>query len=696
MRRKAVRSCFVGNEKSGSLGSRRILKIFRVLSVIYAASISATAIPIELIVHESTEFFFDSGGTFVGNCLGLGCVNASFEVGPISGSVLWRLEEKVLHNESSQTSTFLYTLFNETLTLAITDFQIANAGLQGSAQVPLDWSFNQSSTVWHWQAQAPEFGISAPFFLEFGIELAGLVPVGFNPTSIALADESMVASNTWVGSAPLPEPPAGLLVAGSAFVLYLIRRVGRAKSALLTIACLVLLATQGLNAQQPIRILYPPNGAVISSQNDTRIIAELAPQFQDPDNFNFLEFTAIRTDSTAVFPLGRGDLRSLRNPNQASVLWSTTVAPSGEYIVVAAVQNKLGILFTDAVRVTVNRAPSLSIRVLSQRSQTGGIEITFEAVVKDTEDDPITRILWTPGDSSPMTDLTGLTPFTHFYGGKAGETVSYILSVTAEDARGGQTTVQRDVAVAEDTALAQQTTGVVQQTHDCGCEKMDIFSMAFNSFTYCGDVPTAAVYPGCVAAPDPTCAGGKAFQCALGPYTPGQRGSNDLGWSFEINAHLDPRTNAIGRCSQGQAARTTVMIGGKPIPGGNPPALRKPPAGPNLPFPNPPAGALVNGPNPIPPVGGANWGADGYTNTTDPAAKRHLEALGRIRWLDAPALTTDAAMAALDDHKIFVAWVTGNLGTCWCQFEVKHSWTAAGGRVGPPVITRLDGKNCDP
>jgi hypothetical protein len=186
-----------------------------------------------------------------------------------------------------------------------------------------------------------------------------------------------------------------------------------------------------------------------------------------------------------------------------------------------------------------------------------------------------------------------------------------------------------------------------------------------------------------------------AFRCPIGPFSPGELGANAFGWRFEVNAHISDRTNDFNRCTEGQAARGTITRGGAVIANGATDAV--PAAAAALPFPNPPAGALVANPNPYPAAGAANWGADDYTAPRD--FKRHSETLNRIRWLDAPRVPR-AGAAAITDRRIFVAWVTGNLGTCWCQFEINHEWTAAGGRTGPGGgaapnrVTRIAGQNC--
>lgn len=447
-----------------------------------------------------------------------------------------------------------------------------------------------------------------------------------------------------------------------------------------------------------IRIIEPLDGTVVTSDADVHVLAELAPPFQDPNNFSFIRFTVVKSDGTSTFDLGQGDLRWFTAPDLARGIWKTRAVPSGTYIISAFLQDTQGNLFRDSVQVTLNRAPGLRVVVLSKGLVPGGAEVTLKADARDIEGDPITRALWVPGDGTPPVEFGDLTPFSHVYASVPGQTATYVLTVTVDDARGGRTTVQRDIVVTDADVL-------VQQTHDCGCNKMDIFSVAGNnSFTFCrrdgGGAPPFP--PGCVAVANPAgaeaCdAGDTPFQCPLGPFAPGAR----LGWTFEINAHLDPATNDPLRCTEGQVARGTRTRGGAAVP--NPMVAATPPAMPRLPFPGAPAGAVLGRPNRYPPAGGPDWGADDYTAPANLGTfKRKLPGIGRIRWLDAPSISRDGA-AALTQHDVFVAWVTGGLGTCWCQFEVNHEWTAAGGRAGPggalpapAVITRLGGVNCDP
>jgi hypothetical protein len=175
----------------------------------------AAPIPIGTIVHESVESFFSAGGTSVTDCIGLGCPDVAFSSGSVSGTVLFSIREKITQT-STQTS-FLYTLANETLPEAITAFAVANAGIAGTGQPPANWSFIQGSSAWTFSAADPAFGIEAPFFLDFEVDVPGLVPVGFGSTSIELASGSALTSSTWITSAGVPEPLSALL-AGSGVV----------------------------------------------------------------------------------------------------------------------------------------------------------------------------------------------------------------------------------------------------------------------------------------------------------------------------------------------------------------------------------------------------------------------------------------------------------------------------------------------
>jgi hypothetical protein len=293
-------------------------------------------------------------------------------------------------------------------------------------------------------------------------------------------------------------------------------------------------------AQTPaIRIIQPTNGSVLFSQQGADIIAELAPVFQDPANLNHIEFSATKTDGSSVFPLGRGDLRWSSSFELAHVLWQTSTAPSGEYTIQAVLQDAGGTLFSDRVVVTVNQAPVIRVDVVQQQSLAGGVQISFRSVVRDTENDPITRVIWNAGDGAPDAELPVTSIFTHFYAGMPGQDVDYILTAQADDARGGRGIVQRDVTVSTQSA-------VVRQTDDCGCNNMQVLSSSgVDSFLYCNpgpNIPTDPGLVGCMAASPAfsiLCPNQHtAYLCPLGPFAPGDRNTQTLGWAFEVKPSL--------------------------------------------------------------------------------------------------------------------------------------------------------------
>src|SRR5207249_791767 len=100
---------------------------------------------------------------------------------------------------------------------------------------------------------------------------------------------------------------------------------------------------------------------------------------------------------------------------------------------------------------------------------------SFQADARDVEGDAIVRALWDPGDGSDPEVFTNLTPFTHFYASVPGQTVGYVLTLTVDDARGGQKSIQRDVVLTANSA-GQQLVVQLQQTHACGCRTMTVFS----------------------------------------------------------------------------------------------------------------------------------------------------------------------------------------------------------------------------
>ena len=162
-----------------------------------------------------------------------------------------------------------------------------------------------------------------------------------------------------------------------------------------------------------------------------------------------------------------------------------------------------------------------------------------------------------------------------------------------------------------------------------------------------------------------------------------------MGWRFEVVAKLFAQTNNNNACTQGQYARGDLTRNGNPVLNGQ--AQATPPAGPvTLPdgnFGNPDfTFTAVGPPNPYPPFAGPDYGGDDYTIPRD--FKRH-KPLG-FRWLDAPRMNVGNGLI---DHRQFIVFVRGNLGTCWCRFDIQQSCTAAGGVQGPG-LTLVDSHHC--
>jgi hypothetical protein len=78
-----------------------------------------------------------------------------------------------------------------------------------------------------------------------------------------------------------------------------------------------------------------------------------------------------------------------------------------------------------------------------------------------------------------------------------------------------------------------------------------------------------------------------------------------------------------------------------------------------------------------PTFGGHDYAPDGYTVPGD--FKRHRP--GGFVWLDAPRVPVGDKAATADEE--FIVFVRGNLGTCWCRFSIRQSWSEAGGVKGP-------------
>lgn len=440
-------------------------------------------------------------------------------------------------------------------------------------------------------------------------------------------------------------------------------------------------------------ILTPQPGDVLPSDQLGFIDAQLVPTV---DNVVLNVEIVAEKQGGEMYPIDQGDLRSFAAPDLIRALWDLDDVPSGDYLITITVELLNCSTLEATVPVTVNRAPTVDIGLVSCESVPEEmVVVTLEALPFDSDGDSVTQFVWEAGDGSDPEMVLGTTLYTHYY---IWTDTTFVVRVTAYDERGGTGFRMRDLALPVCS---------LQETHDCGCREMWIYSVAGNnSFIYC-----AAAVPGyppdCFAEPNPpagVCPPGQvAFRCPRGPFSPPAR--NRLGWTWEVNAKIDPRTNDFSACQQGQFARgtrTRTPIGGAAANVPNPRAAGTPAAGVhNLPDGSGgPAGVnftVVGPPNAYPGFVGPNFGADNYTTTF--SFKRHTD--NRFRWLDAPGVAVNPALhSAATQQDEFVAYVRGNLGTCWCQFRIRHQWTAAGGRqaIGggpaPNVKEKVDGHNC--
>jgi hypothetical protein len=96
-----------------------------------------------------------------------------------------------------------------------------------------------------------------------------------------------------------------------------------------SLACLI---SSSVSAGPAIRIVHPANGTILPTHSDAEVLAELAPEFQDPSNFSSIAFEVIKTDGMSRFSLGKGDMRSRKLEDHAKAIWRNRTVPSGDYI----------------------------------------------------------------------------------------------------------------------------------------------------------------------------------------------------------------------------------------------------------------------------------------------------------------------------------------------------------------------------
>jgi hypothetical protein len=463
----------------------------------------------------------------------------------------------------------------------------------------------------------------------------------------------------------------------------------------------------------------PRSGDTLSTDELGTIIATLAPPYDDPSQVANVEVFATKPGFPTI-PIDSGDLRSpMGIPRDRVAFWDLTGIASGDYtLTVRVTPTNCQLLGSASVVVHVNQPPIVSdiqaMNCVSVPSACGGNgfctqfpatpcttsadcvgrQITLSAIAADADGESITEYIWDPGlNQNPVLQTSSTLTLTYPPG-----SLIAIVGATAHDAGGGDTTAIRDVDL-----VACSTHG----TQDCGCSQMEVFSTIGMTFVYCA--PENAIIPediGCMleVAPPPGEAcppKSKAFRCPVGPILPG----NDrkiFGWGFEVNVILTEDTNKIN-CEEGQFAQISVTKNGQAQS-----ALasdkRKPPAplGGILNLPDGPARpggvnfSIVPNGAPIPAFNAVNGGAPqlGADGHGEPSLfKRHLPNIRRIQWYDQPALEPFAPTDTGEYKARFLTFVSGNKGTCWCYFELNHSW-ANGSRTGLPGVLKLDGERC--
>lgn len=485
----------------------------------------------------------------------------------------------------------------------------------------------------------------------------------------------MTPKNTKGRSTPLPFP---LTVVSLFFMLWI------------ATGCAAEIQTPTSAEGVQLVILTPQEGQVLPTQKQAVIEARFEPPVD-------LEATVIEADVVAVrdeqrIVIAKGDLRPFESPDRLRAFWNVAEVLPGEYVINVKVAGPHR--GEASVRVTVHPAPAVTMRLVSLRRIAQGAEAVFSVAATSPAKVPIREYIWTAGDGTPP-QRTDEPTFTHVY---RELDRTYVVWVEVNDARGGSTLIARDLKTPPDLPKEglKIPREVFHETHDCGCRRMTIRAAGGNTNIHCA----AAVpdRPGCaaVAAPPGTCPAGQVpYQCPLGEITPAPPGQPRLGWLFEIVADLTvsdlvPTTNDLSQCTQGQYARGTRIRDGAIRP--NPQALANPPAGAhNLPDGTAGAGGFnfisVGPPNPYPPFGGPNYGGDGFTQPDD--LKRHRPT--QFYWNDAPRGRVGTISYTSDNE--FISFVQGNLGTCWCRFWLRQSWTARGGTQGPGIVL-VDGLNC--
>jgi hypothetical protein len=188
---------------------------------------SAPALASFILVHTSTEEYYDSGGTLINGCDGEGCPGGgTTSYGDISGTVRWEVKERVWYDVTIQQTKISYTVFNDAYAgQLITSFHVPTGGATVlDVTAPTDWTYTHSGDMVWWEADDPTpsgAGIAELHSLDtMIITYDGVLPIIFGgPVLVDLDGDPPFTMSDWVVST-VPEPAsAAALLLTTAFLL---------------------------------------------------------------------------------------------------------------------------------------------------------------------------------------------------------------------------------------------------------------------------------------------------------------------------------------------------------------------------------------------------------------------------------------------------------------------------------------------
>lgn len=453
---------------------------------------------------------------------------------------------------------------------------------------------------------------------------------------------------------------------------------------------------------QSVQIIAPDPDGVVSTSQAALIMANLLPPQTHRGELQ-VEIYAIRASDGTRFDIAQGDLRLLGGPDSdIAARWVLDGVSPDRYTIYVVVTFSGCPQLSATVDVVVNQAPQIDALVaLSCDLQADGFHVAIQAIASDPDGNGIVpdSYEWYPGgDSAPE---FGTDIYQHTFPSSLSETE---VAVSVFDSLGGSALLAKRLNLLACAFLDDD------HANDCGCDDMAIesrYNLNARSGIYCAD-NAREIPPGCRQINIRNgCPPGKVqFDCLLGPMSPsGSITVNKLGFNFQVEAHIDNRTRNVDRCSSGQIARGTNRYTSR----GRPEVVDPPPAAQTTPTPRHPhpddadfSFEIVNGPRERVPAFDEGstppkFGGDNYTREWL-FMRRHTNNLWF--WFDNPGIRIDPPDLNVKQQSQFVSWVTGNLGSCWCRYEIQHEWdrtngrTAIGGGAAPNTVRRIAGRNC--